>query len=164
MFNLEFEVGWGHCPPGPQVAMTTPQVAMTQNCLKKEMLRVIMRKEKLLYNLYLQLRSTTAKFLFHQKYYIETLQAMEIQLLKRCVKKIFSSDLDKFKLGTQIKTWKNTVDEKQNGIKEAIKITLSLNASRKLLVSEVLSQHYTNVSVKDRAQRCATSKLTCDYQ
>ena len=35
---------------------------------------------------------------------------------------LFSSDLDKFKLETQIKTLKNIVDEKQVGIKEAIKI------------------------------------------
>ena len=33
---------------------------------------------------------------------------------------------------------KNIVDEKQVGIKEAIKVISSLNASRKLLVSEVL--------------------------
>ena len=39
---------------------------------------------------------------------------------------------------TQIKTLKNIVDEKQVGIKEAIKVISSLNASRKLLVSEVL--------------------------
>ena len=49
-----------------------------------------------------------------------------------------SNDLDKFKLETQIKTFKNIVDEQQVGIKEAIKIIWSLNASRKLLVSEVL--------------------------
>ena len=51
---------------------------------------------------------------------------------------LFSSDLDEFKLETQIKTFKNIADEKKAGIKEAIKIILSLNASRKLLVSEVL--------------------------
>ena len=51
---------------------------------------------------------------------------------------LFSSDLDEFKLETQIKTFKNIADEKKPGIKEAIKIILSLNASRKLLVSEVL--------------------------
>ena len=51
---------------------------------------------------------------------------------------LFSSDLDKFKLETQIKTFKNIADEKKAGIKEAIKIILLLNASRKLLVSEVL--------------------------
>ena len=51
---------------------------------------------------------------------------------------LFSNDLDKFKLDTQIKTFNNIVDEKQVGIKEAIKIISSLNASRKLLVSEVL--------------------------
>ena len=51
---------------------------------------------------------------------------------------LYSNDLDKFKLETQIKTFKNIVDEKQVGIKEAIKIISSLNASRILLVSEVL--------------------------
>ena len=50
---------------------------------------------------------------------------------------LFSSDLDKFKLETQIKTFKNSWWKKA-GIKEAIKIILSLSASRKLLVSEVL--------------------------
>ena len=49
----------------------------------------------------------------------------------------FRSDVDKFKLKTQIKTLKNIADEKQVGIKEAKKI-ISLNASQKLLVSEVL--------------------------
>ena len=52
---------------------------------------------------------------------------------------LFSSDLDKFKLETQIKTLKNIVDEKQVGIKEAIKIISSLNVSQKVLVSEVLN-------------------------
>ena len=51
---------------------------------------------------------------------------------------LFSSDVDRFKLETQIKTLKNIGDEKQVGIKEAIKIISSLNVSRKLLVSEVL--------------------------
>ena len=46
--------------------------------------------------------------------------------------------LDKFKLVTQIKTLKNNVDEKQIGIKEAIKIISSLIASQKVIVSEVL--------------------------
>ena len=46
--------------------------------------------------------------------------------------------LDKFKLVTQIKTLKNNIDEKQIGIKEAIKIISSLIASQKLIVSEVL--------------------------
>ena len=51
---------------------------------------------------------------------------------------LFRNDLDKFKLETQIKTFKNIVDEKHVGIKEAIKIISLLNASGKLLVSEVL--------------------------
>ena len=51
----------------------------------------------------------------------------------------FSNDLHKFKLETQIKIFTHTVDEKQVGIKDPIKDPiLSLNASQKLLVSEVL--------------------------
>ena len=66
---------------------------MTQNHLKKEKFRVIMRKKKLLLNLYLQLRSTTTKFLSQQKYYIETLQAMEILLLKALREEDFGHEL-----------------------------------------------------------------------
>ena len=62
----------------------------------------------------------------------------KILVLNSAISLLFSNDLDKFKLETQIKTFKNIVDEKQVGIKEAIKIISSLNASRKLLVSEVL--------------------------
>ena len=56
-------------------------------------------------------------------------------------------------LETQIKTLKNIVDEKQVGIKEAIKIISLLNASRKLLVSEVLILlvHTTN-AVRERSR------------
>ena len=54
------------------------------------------------------------------------------------ISSLFSSDLDKFKLGTQIKSLKDVVDKKQVGIKETIQIISSWNASRKLLVSEVL--------------------------
>ena len=50
----------------------------------------------------------------------------------------FSSDLHKFKLETQLKTLTDIVDEKQVGIKDAITIISQLNASQKLLVSEVL--------------------------
>ena len=50
----------------------------------------------------------------------------------------FSSDLHKFKLETQLKTLTHIVDEKQIRIKDAIAIISSLNASQKLLVSEVL--------------------------
>ena len=52
--------------------------------------------------------------------------------------KFFSSDLHKFKLETQLKTLTNIVDEKQVEIKNAITIISSLNASQKLLVSEML--------------------------
>ena len=50
----------------------------------------------------------------------------------------FSSDLHKLKLKTQLKTLTHIVDEKQVGIKDAITIISSLNASQKLLISEVL--------------------------
>ena len=50
----------------------------------------------------------------------------------------FRSDLQKFKLETQLKTLNHIVDEKQARIKDAITIISSLNASQKLLVSEVL--------------------------
>ena len=50
----------------------------------------------------------------------------------------FSSDPHKFKLETQLKTLTHIVDEKQVAIKDAITIISSLNASRKLLVSEAL--------------------------
>ena len=52
--------------------------------------------------------------------------------------KFFSSGLHKFKLETQLKTLTNIVDEKQVEIKDAITIISSLNASQKLLVSEML--------------------------
>ena len=50
----------------------------------------------------------------------------------------FSSKLHEFKLETQLKTLTHNVDEKQVGIKDAITISSSLNASQKLLVSEVV--------------------------
>ena len=49
-----------------------------------------------------------------------------------------SSDLHKFKLEAQLKTLTHIVDQKQVGIKDAITTISSLNASQKLLVSEVL--------------------------
>ena len=49
---------------------------------------------------------------------------------------LFSSDLDQFRDSN--KNFENIVDEKQVGIKEATKNISSLNASRKLLVSEVI--------------------------
>ena len=51
---------------------------------------------------------------------------------------LFSNDLGKFKLQTQIRTFKNIIDEKQVGRKEAIKIISSLNVSQKMSLSEVL--------------------------
>ena len=50
----------------------------------------------------------------------------------------FSSDLHKFKLGTQLKTLTHIVDEKRVGIEDVITIISSLNVSQKLLVSEAL--------------------------
>ena len=50
----------------------------------------------------------------------------------------FSSDLHKFKLEKQLKALSNIVDEKEVGRKDGIIIISSLNASQKLLVSEVL--------------------------
>ena len=66
---------------------------------------------------------------------------------------LFSSDLDKFKLETQIKTLKNIDDEKKAGINEAIKIILSLNASQELkFVKLILLAPTTNaVSKKSRS-------------
>ena len=51
-----------------------------------------------------------------QKYFIETFHAMEIVLIKALREEdfghqLFSSDLDKFKLETQIKSLKNVVLE-----------------------------------------------------
>ena len=48
-----------------------------------------------------------------------------------------SSDLHKFKLEAQLKTLTHIVDQKQVGIKYAITTISLLNASQKLLVSEV---------------------------
>ena len=45
--------------------------------------------------------------------------------------------MDKFKLEAQLKTLTHIVDERQVGIKDATKIISSLNASQKLLVSEL---------------------------
>ena len=56
----------------------------------------------------------------------------------RQMSSFFNSDLHKFKLETQLKTLNHIVDEKHVKIKDAITIILSLNASQKLLVSEVL--------------------------
>ena len=50
---------------------------------------------------------------------------------------LFSSDLHKFRLGTQLKTLTHTVDEKEIKINDTI-IILSLSASQKLLVFEIL--------------------------
>ena len=65
---------------------------------------------------------------------------MEIMLLKALrdedfdhelhqMSTFFKGDLHKFKLETQLKTFTHIVDEKQVGIKDAITIISSLNAS-----------------------------------
>ena len=119
-----------------------------------------MRKKKLLQNLYLKLKNTTNIFYqaieivvnckrFQQKDLIGNLQTMELLLLKALreedfghelqqMSPLFSSDLHKFKLETQLKNLTHIVDEKQVGIKYAITIISSLNPCEKLLVSEVL--------------------------
>ena len=85
---------------------------------------------------------------FQQKDYVETFQTMENLLLKALSEEDFGLDLqqislfsgsalDKFKLETQLTTLTH-IDEKQVAIKDAIKIISSLNASQKMLVSEVL--------------------------
>ena len=51
---------------------------------------------------------------------------------------LFNSDLHKFKLETQLKTLIHIVDEKEVGTKDASTIISLLNASQKLLESEVL--------------------------
>ena len=74
---------------------------------------------------------------------------MEILLLKVLRKEDFGhelqqtssfyrSDLYRFQLGAILETLTHIVDEKWVGIKGAIAIISSLNASQKLLVSEVL--------------------------
>ena len=86
---------------------------------------------------------------FQQKDHIETLEKMAILLLKvlcdedfdhelQQMFSFFSSDLHKFKLKTKLKTLTHIVDEKQVAKKDAITVISSLNASQKLLVSEVL--------------------------
>ena len=119
-----------------------------------------MRKKKLLQNLHLKLKNTTNIFYqaieiavnckrFQQKDLIGNLQTMELLLSKALreedsghelqqMSSLFSSDLHKFKLETQLKNLTHTAEGKQVGTKDAITIISSLNASEKLLVSEVL--------------------------
>ena len=94
---------------------------MTQNYLQKEKFRVFIRKE----NFYEATDMVANCILnrFQQKDYIETLQTMEILLLKAFCEEVFghelqqmssffSSDLDEFKLETQPKTLTHIVGEK----------------------------------------------------
>ena len=62
---------------------------------------------------------------------------ISIMNFSKCLR-LFSSDLHKFILETRLKTLTHIFDEKQVGIKDAITIISSLNASQKLLLSEVL--------------------------
>ena len=77
---------------------------------------------------------------FKKKDFNETLQTMEILFLKALreegfchelqqMSSLFSSDLHKFRLGTQLKTLTHIVDEKEIKIKDTI-IILSLSASK----------------------------------
>ena len=86
----------------------------------------------------------------------------KILVLNSAISLLFSNDLDKFKLETQIKTPKNIVDEKQVGIKEAIEIISLLNASRKLLVSEVLKLVKLILLVPTTQPAITCSKLTIE--
>ena len=79
-----------------------------------------------------------------EKHYRQTFY-QAIDMVVNCIRELqqlsllFSIDLDKFKLETQLKTSKHIVDEKQVGKKDAIKIILSLNTYQSLLVSQVLT-------------------------
>ena len=86
---------------------------------------------------------------FQQKDYIETFKTMENLLSKafreedfglelQQISSFFGSDLGKFKLETKLTTLTHIIDEKQVAMKDAIKIISSLNASQRMLVSEVL--------------------------
>ena len=86
---------------------------------------------------------------FQQKDYTEVFLTMENLPLKALreedfglelqqISSFFGSDLDKFKLETQLTTLTHIIDEKQVVMKDAIKIISSLNASQRMLVSEVL--------------------------
>ena len=106
---------------------------MTQNHLKQEKFWVIMGKEvfispEILHCNYSGNGNNAFKSVVWGRFWSWTLAIFVL----------LSSDIDKFKSETQIKTLKNVFDKKQVGIKEAIKMISSLNASRKLLVSEVL--------------------------
>ena len=80
---------------------------------------------------------------------MEALHKMEIMLLKASREESFdhelqqmpsflSGDINKFILETTLKTLTQIVDEKQVVTKDATKSISSLNASQKLLASEVL--------------------------
>ena len=80
---------------------------------------------------------------------MEALHEMEIMLLKASREESFdhelqqmpsflSGDINKFILETTLKTLTQIVDEKQVVTKDATKSISSLNASQKLLASEVL--------------------------
>ena len=88
-------------------------------------------------NFYLS-RNITLKLFRQWKYCFQSFVWRRFWSWTLAVPSPFSSDVDKFKLEAQIKTLKNIIDEKRVKIKEAIKINSSWNASRKLLVSEVL--------------------------
>ena len=86
---------------------------------------------------------------FQQNDFMEALHKIEIMLLKASCEEsfdhelqqmpsFFSGDINKFILETTLKTLTQIVDEKQVVTKDATKSISSLNASQKLLASEVL--------------------------
>ena len=103
--------------------------------------------------MYLKLRNTTIIFYqaieivvncirkrCQQKDHIETLQKLAILLLKALhdeesdhklqqISSLFSSELHKFNLETQLETLTNIVNQKQAGIKDSKTINYLLNAS-----------------------------------
>ena len=103
--------------------------------------------------MYVKLRNTTTIFYqaieivvncirktCQQKDHIETLQKLAILLLKALhdeefdrklqqISSLFSSELHKFNLETQLETLTNIVDKKQAGIKDFKTINYLLNAS-----------------------------------
>ena len=117
---------------------------MTPNYPEKEKFRVIMMKKKLLWNFvkswgilppfFYQAIEIVLNYIrnrFQQKDHIETLQKMEIRLLKALRNEDLIMNFNKC-------LWTTLMMKKQVRIKEAITIISSLNASQKLLVSEAL--------------------------
>ena len=69
---------------------------------------------------------------------LKALHEEDFGLEHQQISSFFGSDLDKFKLETQLTTLTHIIDEKQVAIKDPKKIISSLNAFQRMLVSEVL--------------------------